>query len=74
MEFSCIGDSQNVVFLAKNHVYIERIKHIDLRFRKNRELVSYELLFEKIHTFKNAADMLTKPITMEKFKHCLKLD
>ena len=67
-------DSQNVVFLAKNHVYNARIKHIDVRFHKNRELVSSgELLFEKIHTSKNAVDMLTKPITMEKFKHYLNL-
>ena len=55
-------------------MYNARIKHIDVRFHKNRELVSSgELLFEKIHTSKNAVDMLTKPITMEKFKHYLNL-
>ena len=67
-------DSQNAIFLVKNHLYHERIKHIDVRFHKIKELVSNgELLFEKIHTSKNATDMLTKPVTTEKFKHCLDL-
>ncbi|RVX11676.1 Retrovirus-related Pol polyprotein from transposon TNT 1-94 [Vitis vinifera] len=47
---------------------------IDVRFHKIRELVSSgELLLEKVHTFENAANMLTKPVTTEKFKHCLNL-
>ena len=51
-----------------------RSKHIDVRFHKIRELVSSgELLLKKIHTSENAADMLTKSVTMEKFKHCLDL-
>ena len=41
-------------------------------FHKNRELVATsELLLEKIHTSKNAADMLTKLVMADKFKHCL---
>ncbi|KAL6346444.1 hypothetical protein AAG906_033240 [Vitis piasezkii] len=32
-----------------------------------------ELLLEKVHTSENAVDMLTKPVTTEKFKHCLNL-
>ena len=67
-------DSQSAIFLAKNQVYYARTKHIDVRFHKIRELVSSgELLLEKIHTSENAADMLTKPVTTEKFKHCLDL-
>ena len=55
-------------------MYYARTKHIDVRFHKIRELVSSgELLLEKIHTSENAADMLTKPVTTEKFKHCLDL-
>ena len=55
-------------------MYHARTKHIDVRFHKIRELISYgELLLEKIHTYKNATDMLTKPVTMKKFKHCLDL-
>ena len=51
-----------------------RTKHIDVRFHKIKELVvTGELLLEKIHTSENATDMLTKPITADKFKHCLDL-
>ena len=45
-----------------------------MRFHKIRELVATgELLLEKIHTSENTAEMLTKPITADKFKHCLDL-
>ena len=55
-------------------MYHAKTKHIDVMFHKIRELVSSgELLLEKVHTSKNAADMLTKPVTTEKFKHCLNL-
>jgi hypothetical protein len=67
-------DNQSAIYLAKNQVYHARTKHIDVRFHKIRELVATdELLLEKIHTSENAADMLTKPITVDKFKHCLDL-
>ena len=57
-------DSQSAIYLAKNQMYHARTKHIDVRFHKIRELVSSsELLLEKVHTFENAANMLTKPIT-----------
>ena len=67
-------DSQSAIYLAKNQVYHARTKHIDMRFHKIRKLVATsELLLEKIHTFENAADMLTKHMTVDKFKHCLDL-
>ena len=67
-------DSQSAIYLAKNQLYHARIKHIDVRFHKIRELVAAgELLLEKIHTSENASDMLTKPISADKFKHCLDL-
>ena len=50
-------------------MYHVRTKHIDVKFHNIRELVSSELLLEKVHTSKNAPDMLTKPVTMKKFKH-----
>ena len=68
------SDNQSAIFLAKNQVCHARTKHIDLRFHKIREVVSSsELLLEKIHTSDNAEDMLTKLVTMEKFKHYLDL-
>jgi hypothetical protein len=67
-------DSQSVIYLAKNQVYQVRTKHTNVRFHKIRELVAIsELLLVEIHTSENAADMLTKPITANKFKHCLYL-
>ena len=51
-----------------------RTKHIDMRFHKIRKLVSSsELLLENIHSSGNATNMLTKPVTTEKFKHSLDL-
>lgn len=47
-------------------------KYIDVRYNKFWEIINEgpaRLL--KIHTNDNAVDMLTKPITSEKFKCCL---
>lgn len=67
-------DSQSAIYLAKNHVYHSRTKHIDIRYHKIREWISNgKISLMKIHTKENAADMLTKPIPRDKFKHCLDL-
>jgi len=59
---------------VKNQVSHARTKHIDVRFHKIKELVSTgDVLLEKIHTYKNVAHILTKPVTKDKFKHCLDL-
>ena len=56
-------DNQSVIFLAKNQVYHARSKHIDVRFHKIRELVSFgELFLEKIHIFENTIDILIKHV------------
>lgn len=67
-------DSQSAMHLAKNQVYHARTKHIDVWYHRVRDWVnSGEVLIEKVHTDENAADFLTKPVTTEKFRHCLKL-
>ncbi|KAL0432079.1 UNVERIFIED_CONTAM: Retrovirus-related Pol polyprotein from transposon TNT 1-94 [Sesamum radiatum] len=67
-------DSQSAIYLAKNQVYHARTKHIDVRYHKIRELIaSGEIILLKVHTSENAADMLTKPLTVDKFNHCLDL-
>ena len=67
-------DSQSAIYLAKHQVYHARTKHIDVRFHKIRELtVTREIILEKIDTSENAADMLTKLVPTNKFKHCLDL-
>ena len=67
-------DSQSALCLAINQVYHGRTKHIRIRFHMIRELAaSGEVLLEKVHKLENHANMLTKPVTTEKFKHCLDL-
>ena len=67
-------DSQSAIYLAKNQVYHARTKHIDVRFHKIKKLITFgQILLQKIHTSENAADILTKPVTSDKFKHCLDL-
>ena len=67
-------DSQSAIYLAKNQVYHARTKHIDVRFHKIREfIVTRDIIMEKVYTLENAVDMLTKPVTVAKFKHCLDL-
>ncbi|KAL0447562.1 UNVERIFIED_CONTAM: Retrovirus-related Pol polyprotein from transposon TNT 1-94 [Sesamum latifolium] len=67
-------DSQSAIYLAKNQVYHARTKHIDVRYYKIREFIaSREILLQKVHTSENAADILTKPLTIDKFNHCLDL-
>jgi len=67
-------DSQSVIYLTKNQIYHDRTKHINVKFHKIRELIaSSEILLQKIGTAENATNMLTKPVTIDKLKHCLDL-
>ncbi|GKE55157.1 transposable element, partial [Tanacetum coccineum] len=67
-------DSQTAIHLSKNQVYHERTKHIDVRYHFIREVISEGVVHvRKIHTTNNPADMLTKSVTINKFKHCLDL-
>ncbi|KAL8151182.1 hypothetical protein V2J09_020990 [Rumex salicifolius] len=65
---------EDMVNYALVVVYHAKMKHIDVRFHKIRKLAaSSEILLEKVHMSENRADMLTKPVTMDKFKHFLDL-
>lgn len=67
-------DSESDIYMENNQVYLARIKHIDVRFSKIRELhESGLILLNKVHTSDNATDMLTKSVIIEKFKYCLDL-
>ncbi|KAK3029181.1 hypothetical protein RJ639_038733 [Escallonia herrerae] len=67
-------DSQSALDLAKNQIFHARTKHIDVRYHRVWEWInSKEIVVHKVHTNDNAADMLMKTVTTEKFKHCLSL-
>lgn len=68
------SDNQSAIDLEKKKVYRARTKYIYVTFHMIRELISFgELLLKKVHTSKNAVDMLTNLFITKKFKHCLDL-
>lgn len=67
-------DSQSAIHLTKNQMYHERTKHIDVRYHFIRDIILQgDIAVKKIATADNPADMMTKPIPVLKFKHCLGL-
>ncbi|KAH9646639.1 hypothetical protein KPL70_024932 [Citrus sinensis] len=67
-------DSQSAICLSKNQTHHERTKHIDIKLHFIRlEVLRATVKLQKIHTDKNVADILTKPVTTAKFKLCLEL-
>ena len=63
------SNKQSVIDLAKNPVYHDRIKHIDVPYHFIRTLLNDGvLLLVKINTRRNPADMLTKVVTTKKLK------
>ena len=54
-------DSMNDIYLAKNHIYHARTKHIEVMFHFSREILEEgDLVLEKIHTKENAATCLPR--------------
>ncbi|KAH9752684.1 hypothetical protein KPL71_014795 [Citrus sinensis] len=67
-------DSQSAISLSKNQVHHEKTKHIDIKLHFIRlEVSKGTVKLVKVHTTNNVADMLTKPVPMAKFEHCLDL-
>jgi hypothetical protein len=72
LELNC--DNQSSIHLAKNQVYHARTKHIDVWYHTIRERIEEgKLNLIKVHAENNAADVLAKPVSTQKFKHCLSL-
>ena len=52
-------DNMSAIYLAKNHVYHARTKHIDVWFHFIQEILDEgDIELQKIHTKENLADML----------------
>ena len=67
-------DSQSAIFLAKDQMFHERTKHIDIRYHFIREVIARgDISVNKVGTVDNPADMMTKPLPIAKFEHCLDL-
>ena len=57
--------------LAKNPVFHQKTKHIDVKYHFIREVLDDKLLeLVKIHTDDNPADLFTKSLRAERFAHC----
>ena len=67
-------DSQSVIFLTKDQIFHERMKHIDVRHHFVRDVIAYgNIVVGKVTTHDNPADMMTKSFPIAKFEHCLDL-
>lgn len=68
------SDSQSAIHLTKNDAYHSKTKHISVKYHFIRDIISQgEIAVKKVHTSENPADMLTKPLPITKFEHCLNL-
>ena len=68
------SDSQSAIHLTKNDAYHSKTKRISVKYHYVIDTVATgEIVVKKIHTSENPADMLTKPLPISKFKHCLDL-
>lgn len=62
-------DSLNAIYLSKNPVNHDKTKHIDIKLHLIRnELSKGVIRMVKVHTDSNPADMLTKVVSIAKFK------
>ena len=70
-EYVVYCDSQSAIDLSKNATYHSRTKHIEVRYHWIRNATEEKRFkLKKIHTDKNAADMMTKVIPKQKMEFC----
>jgi hypothetical protein len=74
---SCIDlfcDSQSVIYLTKDQMFHEKIKHIDVKYHYVQEVIADgRLNVPKISTHDNPSDMMTKLVPVAKFELCSSL-
>lgn len=65
-------DSMSAICLAKNLVYYKKAKHIDVQYHYVWEVIeNKKVMVLKVDTHENMANMLTKPVQIEKLKWSL---
>ncbi|GJU24517.1 hypothetical protein Tco_1163138 [Tanacetum coccineum] len=64
-------DSMSAICLAKDQVYHDRTKHIDVRYHFIR--TERRIKVKKIGTQDNLADVFTKLVPLSKFRYCFDL-
>ncbi|KAG8483161.1 hypothetical protein CXB51_022138 [Gossypium anomalum] len=67
-------DSQSVIFLTKDQIFHERTKNFDVRYHFVCDIIARrDIVVSKVSTHDNPTDMMTKPLHITKFEHCLDL-
>ncbi|CAL2270427.1 unnamed protein product [Prunus armeniaca] len=62
---------QSAIHMSKNPSFHSRSKHIDVRYHWIRDVLeSKQLQLEKIHTYDNSSDMMTKSLPKDKYEFC----
>ena len=65
-------DSQSAIHLATNPAYHSKTKHIDVRYHFVRHVIEgRKVVLKKVHKQESHADILTKPVIVEKLRWCL---
>ncbi|KAH0754754.1 hypothetical protein KY290_025024 [Solanum tuberosum] len=68
------SDSQSTIHLTKNDAYHSKTKHSTVKYHYIRDTMTKgEIVVKKVQTSENPVDMLTKPLSLAKFKHFLHL-
>lgn len=64
-----LRDSRSAIYLSKNNMFHERTKHMKVKYNFIREVVAdWQVRVLKVHTAKNAVDVLTKVLPGEKIR------
>ncbi|GAA0159547.1 hypothetical protein LIER_16297 [Lithospermum erythrorhizon] len=64
-------DSQSAIYLSRDLTFHSRYKHIEVRYHLVRDALEGKLLYlDKVHTFENIVDMMTKVLPKNKHEAC----
>ena len=67
-------DNQSAIFLIKDQMFHERMKHIDARYHFVCGIIARgDIVVSKVGTQDNPVDMMTKSLLIAKFVHCSNL-